>query len=238
MPRKNNGTAKPKKVKPTPNNEAASTDAPIVTEPLADEGESTAQNEEVKEIPSPVAPVINPEIVEVVAETATSFTLTASQDDPDTGKAESAFEISFELNKDKETKVDFILGTAFERLFATLDAYKAAKVRAFDTRKPLKIVIASEHMSIDLGVIKQQMLQTLKVNSGVRSRLAFLDRVMIYTNLLLAPVNATSANRLHADCAQAVQLRFPNAKTVGLLPTKVAMDIAKTDLVTIQNRNK
>lgn len=135
--------------------------------------------------------------VEEVAQVV-RFDMSISQKDAD-GHESFRTSITFSLPKDKEYTPDYVVGTALDRLFSKMELAKTLRVKFLDSRLPLIMEVASEHLSINLGTIEQKFLTKLKVNNGERSKLLLADSIIAITNDMLKPVSIIRASHLREN---------------------------------------
>ena len=202
----------------------------VIPEPAAAPAE-VVENEVV----AGAAPVVLPEPLEnppapvvVMEDKGTTFEMVVQQD---IDGHDSTYAIKFTMPKDTASKVDFIIGTAIDSLFNKMEVAKATKTKLFDSRKPLLVSIKSSQHTIDLGKIDQVFLNKMKVNNGVRSKLAFIDRVIAITNDLCRTIVPTRATQLREDAKQAIQLRYGGTAPKGSISETSVVKIASTELV-------
>lgn len=107
--------------------------------------------------------------------------------------------MSFELDPDKAVQPDIIVGTLMKRIFDDMDMAKAAKVKFLDSRLPIQIKVSSQHFDLDFGKVEEWFAAKLKANSSSRSKLAFLDRLILVVNKMMTPVEGIRATVLAED---------------------------------------
>lgn len=150
-------------------------------------GENLEITPEVEVIESTQAEVVStPTTFELIVEQR--FTNKKQED------VHNHYALKFELDGESSGKIDFIIGTALDRLFSKMALAKSMKTKLFTSTQPLNVTIKSTHFVLNLGKIDETFLQKIKVNSSVASKLAFVDRVVAVTADILRPmtVKATS----------------------------------------------
>lgn len=115
--------------------------------------------------------------------------------------------ISFELDKNNAISPDVVVGTLLNRLFNKMDLAKAAKAKYLDSRLPIYVKISSEQFSIDYGKMEDWFTAKLKFNSSDRSKLHFIDRLILATKSMLEPVEGTRLTTMAENYKVAVEAK-------------------------------
>lgn len=185
-----------------------------------------------------VPEVIVPE-VEVVVETAPEpvqndileLQVRQTREDKEGNKTNVQYAVRFELPKDKSAKLSYIVGTAVDTLTRKMRLWKDCKIKPlFDSRKPLEICIKSSQYVLDLGKADQVLQASLKVNSGIRSQLAFVNRMVAITNDMCTEIVPISVGELLANKGRDYQLTYGKEAPKGISAATV-MELNRKEFV-------